>query len=258
MMKTKVQEKVLQVKQSAIAQITVIAMVAYAVIVTFVDALVYAKDEPAISCYKPTYKLPFYMRWWNTTWRAASKWIDETEESIRKQQMSKYALTRYRQALKTAEQKVGHRKPATRRIPLMAMAALALAASSDKHDNNVYFDTDSGTVGIDNRCSACISPHLEDFIFPPGEKSVSIKGFGGSRTTGARQGTLQWRIADDSGTIHTFRIPKSYYVPAAEYRLLSPQHWAQAMHSNRQRSGCDTNGVHTKLYWMDANHKQVA
>ena len=27
--------------------------------------------------------------------------------------------------------------------------------------------------------------------------------------------------------MHTFEIPNSYYVPACELRLLSPQHWAQ-------------------------------
>jgi hypothetical protein len=74
----------------------------------------------------------------------------------------------------------------------------------------------------------------------------------------ARKGTIVWRFADDYlGAVHTFRIPNSYYVPQAEYRPLSPQHWAQAYSSKREKMGCDTNnGVKSVLYWPDAFHQR--
>jgi hypothetical protein len=125
----------------------------------------------------------------------------------------------------------------------ITMAAIAFAASKSMHDHDVFFDTDSGILGIDNRCTACISPYLEDFETAPDETTAAIKGFGGSKTHGARKGTIVWRFADDLGAVHTFRIPNSYYVPQAEYRLFSPQHWAQAYSSKREKMGCDTNGV---------------
>ena len=40
-----------------------------------------------------------------------------------------------------------------------------------------------------------------------------IKGFGGSRTYNVMMGTIKWKVEDDSGKVHTFRIPNSYYVP---------------------------------------------
>jgi hypothetical protein len=111
--------------------------------------------------------------------------------------------------------------------------------------------TDSGILGIDNRCTACISPYLEDFETAPDEITAAIKGFGGSKFHGAHRGKIVWRFADDLGAVHTFRIPNSYYVPLAEYRLLSPQHWARAYSRKREKMGCDTNGVRFVLYWPD-------
>ena len=37
------------------------------------------------------------------------------------------------------------------------------ATNMNKHSNLAKFDTDSGLVGIDNRCSACISGYIQDF-----------------------------------------------------------------------------------------------
>jgi hypothetical protein len=39
-------------------------------------------------------------------------------------------------------------------------------------------------------------------------------------------GTVQWNIQDDKGKMHTITLPGTYYIPDAEIRMLSPQHWA--------------------------------
>ena len=91
----------------------------------------------------------------------------------------------------------------------------------------VKFDTDAKPIGVDNRCSACISPYIEDFIGPLEDKNKTIKRFFGAQTNNPKTGTLCWQWSDDSGKMHTFEIPNSYYAPACELRLLSPQHWAQ-------------------------------
>ena len=91
-------------------------------------------------------------------------------------------------------------------------------------------------IGVDNRCSACITHVCEDM---PGELvpcHCSIKGFGGAKVWEVWHGTIKWCIEDDTGVRHTLIIPNSYYVPQAKVRLLSPQHWAQA------RTGVDKNG----------------
>ena len=40
-------------------------------------------------------------------------------------------------------------------------------------------------------------------------------------------GTIKWKVEGDSGKVHTFRIPNSYYVPDGGVRIFSHQHWAK-------------------------------
>ena len=86
------------------------------------------------------------------------------------------------------------------------------ARSADATQRVIRFDTDSGPLGVDNRCSGCISSFVEDFEGPLYESGRIIKGFGGSRTHGVMTGTLAWKWLDDKGTEHKFRIPNSFYI----------------------------------------------
>ena len=50
--------------------------------------------------------------------------------------------------------------------------------------------------------------------------------------------------------MHTFEIPNSYYVPACELRLLSPQHWAQTrLPVERATTRCITSPLNVYLRW---------
>ena len=144
----------------------------------------------------------------------------------------------------------------------IVMSVLAMATGDRLSTNHMSqrvsnFDTDSESIGIDNRCSACISHRIEDFIDHPQESNRTIKGFGGMRVGNVMKGTLKWKWYDDEGKDHSFIIPNSYYVPTGSVRLLSPQHWAQTqIKSKRDRYdgiGCDTKGNEVILYW---NNKQ--
>ncbi len=105
---------------------------------------------------------------------------------------------------------------------LVVCAAVAMQASgSSQYDNMAMFDTDSEPIGVDNRCTGCISNKVEDFEGPLIESGRSIKGFGGSRTSNVMIGTIVWRWQDDNGTIHKFTIPKSFYARDGNVRLLS-------------------------------------
>ena len=86
------------------------------------------------------------------------------------------------------------------------------------------WDTDSGLICIDNRCSSCMSHNHADFIGEFHEFNRTIKGFDGTTHYNAHIGTLKWYWEDDQGKVHKFLIPKSYYVPEGGVRLLSPQH----------------------------------
>jgi hypothetical protein len=109
--------------------------------------------------------------------------------------------------------------------PALAMHANTTIAS----ESRVCFDTDSGEIGVDNRCTACIShddPHdFEPYSLKPTNRVV--KGFAGLVTANVQVGTLVWTWENDERVSTTFHIPNSYYVPSVSVGLLSPQHWAQ-------------------------------
>ena len=93
---------------------------------------------------------------------------------------------------------------------IMAMSARTMP----KQQHTVNFDTDLKTVGIDNRCSACISCDINDFIGPLTESNRTIKGFGGVKhSSNIMSGTIKWKWCDDQGKVHKHVIHNSYYVP---------------------------------------------
>jgi len=96
------------------------------------------------------------------------------------------------------------------------------------------FDTDSLDFGVDNRCSACISNVKDHFVGDLVQTNKVIKGYGGTRVHNVWQGTMKLSIEDDNGTVETFLIPHSYYVPDGDARLLSPQHWAKHMKKSQK------------------------
>lgn len=111
------------------------------------------------------------------------------------------------------------------------------AKSLPSREHHAQFDTDSGQIGVDNRCSGCISHKIEDFTGPLMDTERYIRGFAGTKTTNVKVGTIIWRWDDDKGIRHKFVIPKSYYVPEGGVRLLSPQHWAQTQKDSKPIAG---------------------
>lgn len=110
-------------------------------------------------------------------------------------------------------------------------ARIANSMGEPIHVFNSVFDTDSSLVGVDNRCSACISHEKKDFIGELTPVNRAIKGFGGVRKFPVQKGQLKWTFADDNGVRRTFVIDNSYYIPDGGIRLLSPQHWAREIRS---------------------------
>ena len=107
--------------------------------------------------------------------------------------------------------------PSTPRWCVLANVALACPAKQKAtKERIVKFDTDAKPIRVDNQCSACISPYIEDFIGPLEDTNKTIKGFAGAQTNNPKTGTLWWQWSDDSGKMHTFQIPNSYYVSECE------------------------------------------
>ena len=134
-------------------------------------------------------------------------------------------------------------------------------AGERMYANTTTFNTDSARIGIDNRCSACISHDINDFDGPVTKVNRSIKGFGGERVMNVYRGTIVWKWQDNDGVPHKFRIPNSYYVPEGKCRLLSPQHWARTQLGGKYRSdhqlsmGETTYATKSVLFWNNGKNK---
>ena len=134
---------------------------------------------------------------------------------------------------------------------VQAFTILSLSTTTRYH-TSVPTDTDSEAIGIDNRASACISHMADDFIGGLKATNHVIIGYNGSKTTNVQIGTLRWKWTDDMGVTHTHTIPNSFYSPDGGIRLLSPQHWAQAIcknHKVEHPPSSTTTAAHVILRW---------
>jgi hypothetical protein len=76
----------------------------------------------------------------------------------------------------------------------LAMSVLAMhARTAVATERMTQFDTDGEWVGVDNRCTGCISHVRSDFVSDLTPSNRSVKGFGGTRTTNVNVGTIRWK-----------------------------------------------------------------
>ena len=100
----------------------------------------------------------------------------------------------------------GRGRPRRRGRMLTTHAVMVLSAAAGS-TRVAAFDTDSGEVGIDNCASGCFSHIIDDFVGPMRDCNKVVKGFGGSRTSNVKMGTLKWSWDDDEGVKTTHLIP---------------------------------------------------
>jgi hypothetical protein len=134
---------------------------------------------------------------------------------------------------------------------VLAMAVMmAMESSREKRANAAHFDTDTTTIGVDNRCTACISDKREHFMDNLILGRKVIKGFHGSRTTKVMSATMLWKWLDGNRLEHDFKIPGSYFIPEGKCQLLSPQHWAQKYKkATGMQAWEETDHEACTLYW---------
>ena len=192
-------------------------------------------------------------KWWDCVWDNIFKYLTWGLQPI-----MQYVI-KYVESIQLQPRTNKHYSP-HRRIHYSTgltrkLAYTAIIAMSTRQNYNVSeaipFDMDSQMIGVDNRCSACITHVREDM---PGELVPchrSIKGFGGARVWEVWHGTIKWCIEHDAGVRHTLIIPNSYYVPQAKVRLLSQQQWAQACTGVDKNGGAGTMTTATTctLFW---------
>jgi len=129
------------------------------------------------------------------------------------------------------------------------------ANNKDAIKSNLTFDSDSYPILVDSGASYTISNDINDFIKPPKESNIRIKGYNGSYSK-TKVGTVKWNIQDDNGKVHSITLPGTYYVPDAEIRMLSPQHWAQVANDIRGTSST-TFGDIMVLRWNKLKYQKI-
>jgi hypothetical protein len=138
----------------------------------------------------------------------------------------------------------------------LAMATIVIMEHQDQREQSAMrtrFDTDSARIGIDNRCTACISDKSKYFVGELRTVARAIKGFGGTHTPEVKMGTIKWKWLDDEGVEHTFLIPDSFYIPSGKVNLLSPQHWAQMAKVGKAWESTDAKTC--TLHWNGGRHQ---
>jgi hypothetical protein len=65
---------------------------------------------------------------------------------------------------------------------LALQAVTATTTTTGKHQIITNFNTDSEPIGVDNRCTVCISHVSSDFVKPLSNSGRIIRGFAGSKT----------------------------------------------------------------------------
>jgi hypothetical protein len=90
------------------------------------------------------------------------------------------------------------------------------------------------------------------------DSNQSIKGFGGTKTSDVKIGTIAWKWCNDNGKLHKFIIPKSFYVPSSNVCLPIPQHWGETQKGNeKSKFGTGSETVSNKVthFWNDRKNQ---
>ena len=143
--------------------------------------------------------------------------------------------------------------------PILACTVISMPATTRYH-HVTRIDTDSETIGIDNRATACISHKADDFIGELVPTNRTIIGYNGSKTTGIKKGTIRWKWTDNEGISHVHLIPNSFYSPAGGIRLLSPQHWSQSIVATTKSTlapTCITTDKDVTLIWGEGKFRKT-
>lgn len=105
--------------------------------------------------------------------RTIQKWT-RTTHSTRKSKPQHYKTSSYKPKKCMKETR--------RNMTFLVQAALAMQATkatniTPRYENVLTCDTDSASIGVDNRCTACISHIIDDFEGPLTDSGRVIKGF---------------------------------------------------------------------------------
>ena len=126
--------------------------------------------------------------------------------------------------------------------------------------HQVKFDSDSQPVFVDNCATSSITNDITDCITAIQPVRRKIKGIAGLFKTEIYSTTIKWHFEDDNGAIHTFVLPRSFYIPSTSNRLFSPQHWAQVAKDHKPNpdgTRCITTADNIILEWNQREYTRT-
>jgi hypothetical protein len=246
--------------QHWLRQLTVYFMVSAALLV---DCWLWGLTPPLRQkSYVPKAKRPVITRTMYACLAFICKWVKEKAETfeILVYQLCKTKRKKRTQVKRRSSGSRTYLRPAMKRITIAYCMTTRINEKTDKYKHSVHFDTDSRLLRIDNCATRSISPYIKDFINPPiAVKDKKVKGIGGL-VSNVMTGTIQWKIEDNAGQVHTIVLPNSLYVKDATARLLSPQHWAQVVKDNKPNPNgtwCATYDDRVVLHWDQQKYQRT-
>ena len=149
-----------------------------------------------------------------------------------------------------------HRCKKRKLVPQASLTGMTMTWNSPSLPSPGPFDSDAQALMLDDGASACITNDKEDFIEPPKQVDMKVKGIKG-HANATHRGTIKWHIEDDQGLVHVMIIRGAYLIPDAPTRILSPQHLAQQADDHYPReegTGAVTTSKNITLFWTQRRY----
>ena len=165
------------------------ALLIYSIL--FILALVSFDEQDKNENYIPKSKRKKKWEW--KCLQPLTKWTNDIVMTIESSITKLLKTSQHNRKLKTSRgiaHRYRERKKGRRWTAILAFAAVAMQANgmeTNYQETMTMFDTDAVEIGVNNRCTGCISDRIEDFEGPMIDSNKSIKGFGGTRTTGVKK-----------------------------------------------------------------------
>jgi hypothetical protein len=105
---------------------------------------------------------------------------------------------------------------------------------------------------VDTFSTYCISNNIFDFIVKPEKCNHQVLGVKIVPTNITHKGEASYKITDDFGCIHAFRVLEMYYCPMVPYQVLSPQSIDKQWRLRKMGTVSEkTSSEGTVLYWTN-------
>jgi hypothetical protein len=137
--------------------------------------------------------------------------------------------------------------------PLNVTSHISFVSSKKANKSRpLLFESDSDWIGVDTFSTYCMTNNINDFVMKPERCNHQVLGVSNIPTSITHKGEVSYKITDDLGCTHIFRVPEMYYCPTVPYRVLSPQSIDKQWRLRKISTVSErTSSQGTVLYWTN-------